>query len=81
MKSRTDLLILSILNKEGIDCIAKAITAKELPIEDLGVKLNTIQKRLRVLTSLGYIALGYRDFQANTYFITELGKMTLEESK
>lgn len=81
MKSRTDLLILSILDKEEIDCIAKAITAKEFPIEDLGIKYNTIQKRLKVLTDLGYVGLGYKDFQANTYYITTQGKKALEEVK
>lgn len=81
MKSRIDLIILSFLYKEGIECMAKAVTAKELPVEDMGVKINTVQKRLKALADIGYVSLGYKDCQSNTYFISGKGKEVLEEAK
>ena len=73
----SDFLLLNILIEEKADTKASAMTIKEFPIEDIGIKINTLQKRMKYLRQLGYVELGYMDYNAYTYYITDIGKEAL----
>lgn len=56
------------------------MTAKEITdAEDFGYKDNTIFKKITEFESMGYVAAGYKEGKAKTFYITESGKQALKQ--
>lgn len=72
-------LILSVLSKSGAVDRKSAMTVKEIAeAEDLGYKDNTVYKKVAEFESMGYVAAGYKDGKAKTFYITDAGRGALE---
>nr|WP_300863239.1 hypothetical protein [uncultured Acetatifactor sp.] len=55
------------------------MTAKEIAeAEDLGYKDNTVYKKVAEFELMGYVAAGYKDGKAKTFYITDAGRGALE---
>ena len=55
------------------------MTVKEIAeAEDLGYKDNTVYKKVAEFESMGYVAAGYKDGKAKTFYITDAGIGALE---
>lgn len=79
--NRLGFLILSVLSKnEAVDKVS-AMTAKEITdAEDFGYKDNTIFKKITEFESMGYVAAGYKEGKAKTFYITDRGKEFLKNA-
>ncbi len=78
--NRLDFIILLILKKSGAARSLSSMTVREIACtEDLGVKENTIFKKIKNLERSGYIERGLKEGRADTYFITPKGCKRLEE--
>lgn len=79
--NRLGFLILSVLSmNEAFDKVS-AMTAKEITdAEDFGYKDNTIFKKITEFESMGYVAAGYKEGKAKTFYITESGKQALKQA-
>lgn len=77
--NRLGFLVLSVLSKnEAFDNVT-AMTAKEIAeTECFGYKDNTIYKKLAVFEKLQYVAPGYKEGRAKTFYITQKGKEVLK---
>ncbi len=79
--NRNDFILLAILNaKEAVDSMS-GLAIRDIYDEDIGIKMNTYQKKLTRLRKNGYVNIGFRDGHANTYYITKKGIKTLESHK
>ena len=77
--NRVGFLILSVLERSEADSKAAAMTAIEMSeVEYFGYKPNTIFKRFIELEKKEYVAQGYKDGKAKTFYITERGKEFLK---
>lgn len=77
--NRLDVLILSILSRNEAFDKASAMTIKEImDTEDFGYKENTIFKKLSSFEVLEYVALGYKEGRAKTFYITDKGRELLK---
>ena len=73
--NRLGFLILSVLERSEADSKAAAMTVIELSEEeDFGYKPNTFFKKCTELEAEGYIAQGYKEGKAKTFYITDRGK-------
>lgn len=79
MNSLLIMIILNFLKHEEAINKSSAISIYEFPVDDLGVKINTIQKIVRKLAQMKLIEQGYKDGHAFTYYITEKGLKVLDE--
>lgn len=71
--NRIDFILLAILNaKEAVDNMT-GLAIRDIYDEDIGIKMNTYQKKLARLRQNGYVKTGFRDGHANTYYITKKG--------
>lgn len=77
--NRLGILILSVLEKSEANSKASAMTVNELSeTEAFGYKPNTFFKKCTELESEGYIAQGYKEGRAKTFYITDKGKEFLK---
>lgn len=77
--NRLGFLILSVLSESGAVDKKSAMTVKEIAeAEDLGYKDNTVFKKITEFESVGYVAAGYKDGKAKTFYITDAGRCALE---
>ncbi len=77
--NRLGFLILSVLSKSEAVDMKSAMTVKEIAeAEDLGYKDNTVYKKVTEFESMGYVATGYKDGKARTFYITNAGRSALE---
>ena len=84
--SRLGYLILSILVGESAFSSRNALSVHEISeIEEFGerygYKYSTIYKKIVEFEKKGYVAVGFKDGNANTYYITKRGQRVLEEAK
>ena len=80
--NRLGFLILSVLSKNEAVGNVSAMTAKEISeSENFGYKDNTIFKKLAEFETAGYIAVGYKEGKAKTFYITEKGQEMLQNAK
>lgn len=79
--NRLGFLILSVLStNEAFDKLS-AMTAKEImDAEDFGYKDNTVFKKIMDFESMGYVAAGYKEGKAKTFYITESGIQALKQA-
>ena len=79
--NRLGFLILSVLSTNIEFDKVSAMTAKEITdAEDFGYKDNTIFKKITEFESMGYVAAGYKEGKAKTFYITESGKQALKQA-
>ncbi len=77
--NRLGFLILSVLSKSGAVDRKSAMTVKEIAeAENLGYKDNTVYKKVTEFEEAGYVAAGYKDGKAKTFYITDAGRCALE---
>lgn len=77
--NRLGFLVLSVLVRNEANSNASAMTAIEVSeTEYFGYKSNTIFKKFTELEKKGYVAQGYKDGKAKTFYITEQGKEVLK---
>ncbi len=80
--NRLGFLILSILQQGGATGKLSSMTLREIAeAEDLGIKENTIFKKLRDFENVGCIGRGLKEGRADTFFITPEGRRILEEER
>ena len=73
---RLGFLMLSILAGNGAVDKTSAMTVKEiLEIEkNVGCKYSTLYKKAAAFEASGYLAFGYNEGKARTFYITEKGR-------
>lgn len=72
---RLGFLMLSILAGNSAVDKTSAMTVKEiLEIENVGCKYSTLYKKAVAFETSGYLAFGYNDGKARTFYITEKGR-------
>lgn len=80
--NRLGFIILSILQKNGATSRPLGMTIREIALfEDLGLKENTIFKKIKEFEQSGYVSRGLKDGRAGTYFITPEGCKCLEKER
>lgn len=80
--NRLGFIILSILQNNGATNRPSGMTIREIvSSEDLGLKENTIFKKLKEFEQSGYVSHGLKDGRADTYFITSEGCRCLERER
>lgn len=80
--NRIGFIILSILHKCGATNRPSSMTVREIAAtEDLGLKENTIFKKIKDFEQCGYIGRGMKEGRADTYFITPEGCVCLEKER
>ena len=84
--SRLAYFILSILAKEDATNSRNALSVQEIFDTDdfgerYGYKYGTIYKKIAEFEKKGYVASGFKDGKAHTYYITRLGQIVLNEAK
>ena len=77
---------MSILADEDATNGRNALSVQEISdTEDFGerygYKYGTIYKKIAEFEKKGYVASGFKDGKANTYYITKLGQIVLDEAK
>lgn len=79
---RSGFIILSVLQGKGAAGRLSAMTVREAAeAEDMGLKENTIYKKLREFERLGYVCRGMKEGAADTYYITAEGCGCLERER
>lgn len=79
--NRLGFLILSVLSKNEAVGNVSAMTAREISdAEKFGYKDNTIFKKIAEFETAGYIAAGYKEGKAKTFYITEKGQEMLQNA-
>lgn len=81
MNNMIDYLILRILVKESAISKSTGMTLKEFPLEDLNIKVNTLQKKMKGLEKQELVKRGYRDSRSYTYYITKKALELLESEE
>lgn len=72
--NRLGFLVLSILARNNALDRISAMTVKEITAtEDLGYRDNTIFKKIILFEEMGYVAAGYKEGRARTFYITDKG--------
>lgn len=80
--NRIGFIILSILQKCEATNRLSSMTVREIAsTEKLGLKENTIFKKIKDFEQYGYISRGMKDGRADTYFITSEGCVYLEKER
>ncbi len=79
---RAEFIILSVLKQNGATGRLSSMTLREIAgAEDLGMKENTIFKKLKGFEVSGYIGRGLKEGRAATFFITPEGIGALEKER
>lgn len=80
--NRLGFIILSILKKNSAINKLSSMTLREIAdTENLGMKENTIFKKIKDFESFGYIGRGLKEGHADTFFITPEGCRILEKER
>lgn len=79
--SVTDITILMFLKKMNAVDSMSGYTIYDFPLDDLMLKSNSLYKRIKRLQNAGYVAVGFRDEHAHTYYITENGLKIVEREE
>ena len=81
--NRLGFLVLSILRKAGANDKLSSMTVREITEteEELGLKENTVFKKIKDFEQSGYIGRGLKEGRADTFYITEKGCEFLEGEK
>ncbi len=80
--NRLEFIILSVLRQNEATNRFSAMTVREIAsAEDLGMKENTIFKKIRGFEQTRYIGRGMKEGRADTFFITPDGLAYLEEER
>ena len=80
--NRLGFFVLSILIRNEAFGNMSAMSAYEVAdTEYFGYKEATVYKKMAEFARLGYLATGWPDGKANTYYITEKGKKFWEDAK
>ena len=80
--NRLGFILLSILGQNGATNRFSAMTIREIAsAEELGMKENTIFKKIKDFEKSGYIGRGLKEGRADTYFITPEGCECLEKER
>ena len=80
--NRLGFILLSILGQNGATNRFSAMTIREIAsAEEVGMKENTIFKKVQDFEQSGYIGRGLKEGRANTFFITEDGLSYLEKER
>ena len=78
--NRLGFLVLSVLARNEANNKASAMTAIEMSEADaLGYKPNTIYKKFSELETKEYVAQGYKEGKAKTFYITKKGQEFLRD--
>lgn len=75
-----DVTILMYLKREQALDEMSGFAIKDFPL-DLMLKSNSLYKRIKRLQEAGYVAAGFRDEHANTYYITKSGLKLVESEE
>ncbi len=75
------IILLVLRHAEAVDKYSAMSVREILSAEELGVKENTIFKKIKGLIASGYVGQGMKDGKANTYFITPEGCERLKEER
>lgn len=79
---RLGFIILSILQGHGATGRLSSMTAREVALaEDLGLKENTVYKKIKSFEKSGQVRRGLKEGRADTYYITPEGCSCLEEER
>lgn len=79
---RSGFIILSILERCGAGGRLSAMTVREIAqAEDIGMKENTVFKKVKGFEGDGYVARGMKEGKAGTFYITDRGREWLEEER
>lgn len=79
---RSGFIILSVLESSGATSRLSGMTAKEVAqAEQLGMKCNTVFKKIKAFEMEGYVSRGMKEGRADTFFITQGGRACLEEER
>ena len=80
--NRLGFILLSILGQNGATNRFSAMTIREIAsAEELGMKENTIFKKIKDFEKSGYIGRGLKEGRADTYYITPEGCECLEKER
>lgn len=79
--TRTQYVILKILEKSKATNHMQSMTVAEITEEEGRNKTNTIYKHIRVLLDKGYVLQGARVEKAYSYYISERGITLLQKFK
>lgn len=80
--NRLDFIILSVLRQNEAVNRLSSMTVKEIAsVENLGIKENTIFKKIRSLEQFGYVGRGLKESRADTFFITKDGLESLKKER
>lgn len=80
--NRLGFIILSILHQEGAMNRLSSMTVREIAsAEEIGMKENTIFKKIKDFEQSGYIGRGLKEGRADTFYITPEGCKCLEREK
>lgn len=80
--NRLGFIILSILDRLEAKNKGSGLTLKEITEhENFGYVGNTFYKKIKDFVSLGYIAEGYKDGRAATYYLTASGIKILSDER
>ena len=79
---RLGIITLNVLNANEAFGAMSAMSAYEIADElHSAYKPGSVYKHLTKFEKLGLVKAGFKDGKANTYFITEEGKISLAEAK
>ena len=78
MNNRINFLILNILKAENATEPYLAMTIKEMPLQDIGRSVRSIQLHMKELIRLEFVEEGLTEGRSKTYYITEVGLKELE---
>lgn len=78
MLNKNDYKILSILDENSCNSSLRSYTLKKIA-EISGFSISKLRITIRLLKLMGYAKEGANSARSKTYYITELGKLKLEE--
>lgn len=79
--NRLGFLVLSVLSKNEAFNRVSAMTSREImDAEELGYKGNTVFKKIAELEKMGYVAAGYKEGKAKSFYITDSGRQALKQA-
>ncbi len=80
--NRLGFIVLSILKQNGAESKLSSMTLREIAAaENLGLKENTIFKKIKDFQMSGYVGRGLKEGHADTFFITPEGLEILEKER
>ncbi|MEY8518265.1 hypothetical protein AALC25_15455 [Lachnospiraceae bacterium 29-84] len=79
---RSGFIILSVLERCQAVSRLSGMTVREVAQEEkIGMKCNTVFKKIKAFEMEGYVSRGMKEGRADTFFITQGGRACLEEER